>query len=107
MSSRPGTTMQPAGPSRTTTSAAPAGMSRSTRAMRPPSTSTSYRPSSPVAGSTTRPPLSSRFMLDSAGQQVQDGHPHGHAVGNLFEDHRARAVGDLRGDLHAAVHRAG
>ena len=32
-------------------------------------------------------------------------HAHGDAVGDLLEDHRALAVGDVAGDLDAAVHR--
>src|SRR6185436_16558729 len=39
-----------------------------------------------------------------AGQQVQDCHPHGDAVGDLLENHRVRAVGDVRVDFDAAVH---
>ena len=49
-----------------------------------------------------------RLCLDLARQQqVQHRHPDGDPVGHLFHDHRTGAVGDLRGDLHAAVHRAG
>ncbi len=42
----------------------------------------------------------------AAGEQVQHGHAHGDAVGDLIENHRPRAVGDVRVDLDAAVHRA-
>ena len=45
--------------------------------------------------------------LGTAQQQVEHGHPHGDAVGDLLDDHRAGRVGDVGGDLHAAVHRAG
>ena len=41
----------------------------------------------------------------SAGEQVEHRHPHRDAVGDLLEDHRVGAVGDLRLDLDAAVHR--
>ena len=43
----------------------------------------------------------------AAEQQVEHGHPDADAVGDLLDDGRAQAVGDLGGDLHAAVHRAG
>src|SRR4030095_3186825 len=100
---KPGHTTNPEG---TSTTVAPfTGRSRPTRAIRSPSISTSCTPSIPVAGSITRPPLSSFFMFGSAGQQVEDRHPHRDAVGDLVEDDRVRTVGDLGGDLHAAVHR--
>src|SRR4029450_11297896 len=41
-----------------------------------------------------------------AAQQVQPPHPQGHAVGDLLENHGVRTIGDIRGDLHAAVHRS-
>ena len=56
-------------------------------------------------------PRYGRWVADggfgAAEQQVQDGHPDGHAVGDLLDDGAAVGVGDLGGDLHAAVHRAG
>src|SRR3954451_3946381 len=105
MSISPGTTMNPFGTWRIWTSPSGAGRFFSTRAMRSPSISTSNAPSTPLAGSTTRPPLSSRFIVHSAGQEVEHRHPHGDTVGDLFEDHRVRPVSHVRGDLDAAVHR--
>src|SRR6185436_7356902 len=102
MSMKPGHTMNPDG---TSTTVAPlTGRSRPTRAMRSPSISTSWTPSIPLAGSTTRPPLSSFFMFHSAREEIENRHPHGDTVGNLVENDRVRAVGDFRGDLHAAIH---
>ena len=40
-----------------------------------------------------------------ARQQVQQRHPHGHAVGHLRRDHRARVHGHVGRDLDALVHR--
>ena len=45
--------------------------------------------------------------LAPAAEQVEHGHPHGQAIGHLVEDRRVRAVGDLRGQLDAAVDRPG
>src|SRR3989442_1666961 len=104
MSMNPGQTTSPLGIS--TTSAPSTGRSRATRSIRSPSISTSNAPSMPPAGSTTRPPLSSFFMLGSAGQQVEDGHPDGHAVGDLIENHGERTVRDFRRNLHPSIHRA-
>ena len=42
-----------------------------------------------------------------SGEQIQHRHPHRDAVGDLLEDHRIRAVGDVGIDLDAAVHRPG
>src|SRR5207249_11964310 len=39
-------------------------------------------------------------------QEVEDGHAHGDAVGDLIHDDRVRAVGDVAGNFDAAVHRA-
>jgi ABC-type branched-subunit amino acid transport system permease subunit len=39
--------------------------------------------------------------------EVQRGHSHREAVGDLAEDDAAGAVGDFAGDLYAAIHRAG
>src|SRR3954471_10683643 len=105
MSINPGATITLAGIS--TTTAPSAGRPRPTRAIRSPSISRSNDPSRPDAGSTSRPPLSSRFIFDSARQQIEDRHPHRDAVGDLLEDHRVGAVGDLRGDLDTTVHRPG
>src|SRR5688572_9006602 len=105
MSMNPGHTTNPGGIS--TTVAPFTGRSRPTRAMRSPSISTSCTPSIPFAGSMTRPPLSSFFMFGPARQQIQHRHTHRYAVSHLVEDDRIRTVGDLRGDLHAAVHRTG
>src|SRR5678815_582059 len=105
MSMRPGTTTRPAGTS--TTVAPSTGRSRPIFAITAPSTRMSNAPSSPLTGSTTRPPLSSFFMFGSAGEQVQHRHPDRHAVGHLVEDHRIGAVGHLRRNLDAPVHRTG
>src|SRR6188508_162171 len=105
MSMRPGQSTRPLGTS--TTVAPSTGRSRPTFAITAPSTRMSNAPSSPLAGSTTRPPLSSFFMFGSPGEQVEHRHPDRHAVGHLVEDHRAGAVGHLRRDLDAPVHRAG
>src|ERR1051325_3053479 len=105
MSMSPGTTTKPFGMS--TTVAPSAGRSFPTRAMRSPSISTSNAPSRPEAGSTTRPPLSSRFIFHSTRKQIQHGHPHRDAVGDLLENHRIGSVGDVGRDLDAAVHRTG
>src|SRR5678815_1477580 len=104
MSMKPGQTIRPSGIS--VTVAPSAGRSTPTRAMRSPSMRMSRTPSIPFAGSMTRPPLSSLFMFRSAGQQVEDRHTHGDAVGDLVENHRVRTIGDLRRDLDAAVHRS-
>src|SRR5436190_19603664 len=105
MSIRPGTITTPFG---TSTTIVPSSAARfePTPAMRSPSMRMSNTPSRPLTGSTTRPPLSSRFMFHSAGQKVQHCHPDGHAVGDLLENDRIRAVRDLRGDLDPAVHRS-
>ena len=42
-----------------------------------------------------------------AGQEEEHRHAHRDALGHLIEDHREGAVGDLRGELDPAVHRAG
>ena len=73
--------------------------------MRSPSISTSNVPSTPAAGIDDAPPLSSRFMFRSSREQIQHGHAHGDAVRDLIENHRERAVGHLRRDLDAAIHR--
>src|SRR5688572_1387712 len=104
MSIRPGHTTRPAGIS--TTVAPSAGMSRPTRAIRSSSINRSYMPSIPFEGSITRPPLSSFFMVHTAGEQIQHGHPHGDAVGHLVEDHGIRSVSHFRRDFDPAVHRA-
>src|SRR5262249_51836807 len=70
----------------------------------PPSMSTSKMPSRPLAGSTIRPPLSSRFILDTSRQEIENRHPHGHAVGHLFEDDGIGTVGHLGSDFDAAIH---
>src|SRR5919108_6683513 len=100
----PGTITNPRGTS-TTWTPSPTGRSRPTWAIRSPSINTSRSPSIPFTGSTTRPPLSSRFILGSTGQQVQHGHAHRDAVGDLLENDGERAVGDLGRDFDAAVHR--
>src|SRR6266508_4563302 len=43
----------------------------------------------------------------AAGQQVEHGHAHRHAVGHLVEDHAVGTVGHARVDFDAAVHRTG
>src|SRR5262245_36928836 len=127
MSINPGHTTHPDGIS--TTIAPSTGSPSPTLTIRSPSISRSNVPSRPFAGSTTRPPLRSRriglrsfvssvscfrglrvfesIQFGFAREQVQHGHPHGDAVRHLFEDHRVRAVRHFRGDLDAAVHRAG
>ena len=52
-------------------------------------------------------PFHRLVLLLPAGQQIQHRHAHGDAVGDLLENHRVRAVGDLGRDLDAAVHRPG
>src|SRR3954462_5099426 len=42
----------------------------------------------------------------TAGEEIQDGHPYGDAVGDLVENDAERSVGDIGIDLDAAVHRA-
>src|SRR5262249_51514314 len=90
-------------------------------ATRPSSRRTSKTPSRPAAGSTTRPPLSSSGRasqrrgptrgLPSPGgprqKEIEDRHPDRHAVGDLLEDERTVRVGDVGGDLDAAVHGPG
>src|ERR1051325_12179080 len=105
MSMSPGTTTKPFGMS--TTVAPSAGRSFPPGAVRSPSIGTSTAPSRPEAGSTTRPPLSSRFIFHSTRKQIQHGHPHRDAVGDLLENHRIGSVGDVGRDLDAAVHRTG
>src|SRR6185369_9312394 len=105
MSMSPGHTTRPLGI--WTTAAPSTGRSRPMRAIRPPSISTSKLPSRPFTGSTSRAPLSSRFIFDSTCQQIQHRHPYRDAVGHLFENDGVRAVGDVRRDLDAAVHRTG
>ena len=43
----------------------------------------------------------------AAGQQIENGHAHCDPVGDLFEHTGLRPVGDLRGNLDAAVDRTG
>src|SRR2546423_5815804 len=104
MSMRPGAMTKPLGIS---TTVVPVSTVRSLPilAMRSPSIRMSNAPSRPLAGSTTRPPLSSRFIVDSTRQEIQHGHPDGDAVGHLLENHRVRTIGDVGRDLDAAVHR--
>src|ERR671931_1438 len=106
MSMKPGQTTRPGGISMMEVSDE-AGRSRATREIRSASISTSNVPSRPLAGSTTRPPLSSRFIFDAAGEKIEHGHSNGDTVRHLFEDDRVRAVGHFRCDLDAAIHRAG
>src|SRR5262249_16092449 len=91
----------------TTVMSGATGGSQPTRAIRSPSIRISNVPSRPFAGSTTRQPLSSRFIFNSTGEEIEHGHPDGDAVGDLLEDHRVRTVRDVRRDLDAAVHRSG
>jgi len=46
-------------------------------------------------------------ILRLSPQQIENGHSHRDAVGDLLENDRVRTVGDLRGDLDAAVDRSG
>src|SRR5215471_10158467 len=102
MSIRPGHTRSPEGMS---TTAVPGSIERSfpTLTITPLSMSTSKMPSRPLAGSTIRPPLSSRFILDTSRQEIENRHPHGHAVGHLFEDDGIGTVGHLGSDFDAAI----
>ncbi|KKK88570.1 hypothetical protein LCGC14_2741810, partial [marine sediment metagenome] len=54
--------------------------------------------SSPLGGQ-----IAFRFAAED---QPQHGHPHGQAVGYLFQDRRMSSVGHVGGHLHAAVDRA-
>src|SRR6266571_7801939 len=76
-------------------------------AIRPSTTSRSRRASVPVAGSMTRPPLISKLAKGPSRQQVEHGHPHGDAVGDLIENDRVRPIRHGAVDLDPAVHRAG
>ena len=74
---------------------------------------TSPTVSMPWAGSIMRPPDMSKGNMrvsppsvNGGRQAVQQSHPDGDAVGDLLLDDRASAVGDLRIDLDALVHRA-
>src|SRR5215203_3945690 len=77
----------------------------------PSSTRRSKEPSRSWLGSMTRPPwirsLGIRLLVPfvDAGEEVEDGHPHRDAVGDLLEDHGVGAVRQLARDLDAAVHR--
>src|SRR5687767_11994213 len=106
MSISPGQTTSPPGIS-TTVVPLSAASRVPTRAIRPSSMSRSSTASRPFSGSTIRPPLSSRFILNSARKKVEHGHPDGHAVGDLLEYHRIGAVRHVGGDLHAAIHGSG
>src|SRR5207247_2926803 len=109
MSTRPGQTQCPvASRTRPSEGAPPRPFSGKRRsAMRPSTTRRSMRSSVFVAGSITRPPLISKLAKRASRQQVQDGHPHGDAVGDLLQDDRIRAVRHRAVDLDAAVHRPG
>src|SRR5947209_10762764 len=81
----------------------------SMRVTRPSSIRTSSFASSSCDGSTTRPLVMSK-LLDNvrSSEEIQHRHPHGDAVRDLLQDDGAlRVVGDVAGDLHAAVHGAG
>ena len=47
------------------------------------------------------------FFNASHGEQIEQRHAHGDAVGDLFKDAGLRSVGNFRGDFNAAVHGAG
>src|SRR6202521_2400933 len=112
----PSRSLRPSRPSRSVRS--------TTSATKPSSISRSWAPSMPWLGSISLPFVISRRpegapgpaalavvtgisggLLMYPGEQVKHGHPHRDAVGDLLEDHRVRPVGDLAGDLDAAVHR--
>src|SRR2546426_810839 len=108
MSTSPGQTQCPVASITRPSGAAPRPFSGARRsAMRPSTTRRSMTASVFVAGSITRPPLISKLAKSASRQEVQDGHPHGDAVGDLLQDHRIRAVGHGAVDLDAAVHRPG
>src|SRR5687768_14992784 len=100
--------MQP--PASSVRTSPPASMPSPTAVMRPSSpTSTSAR-REPVSSTTVPPRISSSPMgglASLAEEQEQDGHAHGDAVGDLAGDDGAGQVGDLGGDLDAAVHGPG
>src|ERR671936_1233662 len=83
-----------------------------TRAILPSSIRTSCTASIDAAGSITRPPRIRSAMLlrlpaASAREQQEHRHAHGDTFGDLIEDDRVGAVGDLRRQLDAAVHGTG
>jgi hypothetical protein len=47
-----------------------------------------------------------RSCCDSSAQ-IENGHPDGEAVGDLFQDHTLRAISQLAVDFNAAIDRAG
>ena len=47
------------------------------------------------------------LMASRSPAKIKNGHAHGEAVGDLFENHALRAVGDIAVDLDAAIDRAG
>ncbi len=49
----------------------------------------------------------SGFFHGGDGEQIEQSHANGNAVGDLFEDAGLRAVGDFGGDLDAAHHGTG
>src|SRR6266850_6910113 len=94
-------------------------------AIPPASIQTSWTRSIPRVGSRTLPPrrhsgfdmapfgsrgwrfparLRGRFP---PGEEVEDGHPDGDAVGDLLQNHTVHSVRDVLGDLDAPVHGAG
>src|SRR5215210_3306406 len=111
MSIRPGATTRPAA----SNDSAPFGglMRPSILATWPSSTRRSKEPSRSWLGSITRPPwirsLAMRLLVSlvDAGEEVEDGHAHRDAVGDLLQDHGVGAVRQLARDLDAAVHRPG
>src|SRR6476661_8756505 len=54
-----------------------------------------------------RSPSSASSVRQMARERFQHGHAHGDAHLNLLADERLGPIGDLGGDLDAAVHRAG
>src|SRR5439155_15239161 len=109
MSTSPGQTQWPvASSTRPPAGAAPRPFSGARRsATRPSTIRRSMTASVFVAGSITRPPLISKLAKRAPRQEVQHGHPHGDAVGDLLQDDRIRTVGHGAVDLDAAVHRSG
>src|SRR5262245_42012462 len=130
MSMQPGMTRQPV--ASTTSSASPSLPGALIRATRPSTISRSNLPLRPATGSITVPPLINtdrisadspaplglrlfeyhcwrfgRRLTDAAGEQEEDGHAHGNAVGDLIHDQRGGAVGDVAGDLDTAIDRSG
>src|SRR5262245_32586800 len=101
MSTKPGATTSPF---IARTLASPGAMSCATFAIVPSSHRTSRTASVFVAGSTTRPPLSKSFMSrPSSREQIEDRHADRDPVGDLIQDDRGGAVGEVARQLDATA----